>query len=366
MTVRIAAGALVVVSDRAAFEALNGANPPAGVFATAEQLPTIESRLRVGETVAVPASAASVAMAAARRFDAPTVAFGFTPARPENFDLVVPTATPDVCFIPAGSDLSELTVDAAVIGDVHGCVHTLDALLAALDAGRFPIYVGDLHDKGGRTGQASVDVLRRVMAAHRRGECLMVRGNHEAKLARVLARDTPTAEMRWGLGRTVEAIRSQPDADALSSSLQRWITHLPTMLVLNGGDLVVAHAAVIPELIGSDNRRDLRRLEAANLYGVRPPKDEPQHEPDSGLPIRVDWAQSYSGHATVVHGHVIVDAPRVLNGVVNVDTGCYAGGGLTAYVAGAGTFVSVPTAIDDLTVERLELLEVAAAPVLVS
>lgn len=58
-----------------------------------------------------------------------------------------------------------------VIGDVHGCFHTLQNLLLELPKDAELIFVGDLCDKG----NFSKDVINFVM----KNEYLCVKGNHE-------------------------------------------------------------------------------------------------------------------------------------------------------------------------------------------
>ena len=37
-----------------------------------------------------------------------------------------------------------------IIGDVHGCVHTLDALIKKIPSHELLVFVGDLIDRGGQ------------------------------------------------------------------------------------------------------------------------------------------------------------------------------------------------------------------------
>ena len=353
MSIRLPAGCFVVVPGREAHAALVASSPPDGFFAAGPvpDLPILVARLRAGAPSAVPLGSLPAAVAAAERFRAPRVAFGFVPDadRRDWFDLVVPDPTTSVAFIPQGPDI-DLVLPFAVIGDVHGCTRTLDALLATPEvAGRFPVFVGDLIDKD-PTGDGSVAALRRVMRMHRRGECLVVRGNHEQKLMKRFLRygpDLPASALTGPLVRTVAALRRQPDADMLIPEVAHWLPQLPTMLNFSAADMLVVHAAHRPELVGASRTKDRRRLAEAHLYGIKPPKGLPRNDSE-GLPIREDWARTYTGDQTIVHGHVVVDEPRCLNGVVNVDTGCYRGARLTAYLSDTGLFVSVPTDPADL------------------
>ena len=105
--------------------------------------------------------------------------------------------------------------------------------------------------------------------------------------------------------------------------------------VLDGGNLVVAHAGMKEEYQG----RASGRVRDFCLYG------ETTGETDEwGLPVRADWAAGYRGNATVVYGHTPVAEPMWLNRTINVDTGCVFGGRLTALRYPENELVSVPAA----------------------
>src|SRR5262245_5096396 len=66
------------------------------------------------------------------------------------------------------------------VGDVHGCVHALDALISAIaptPSDRL-IFLGDLIDQGRDTR----DVLDRLIELKRRTTLVLIQGNHEEML----------------------------------------------------------------------------------------------------------------------------------------------------------------------------------------
>ena len=106
--------------------------------------------------------------------------------------------------------------------------------------------------------------------------------------------------------------------------------------ILDQGKLIVAHA-------GMDEENAGRKTDGAYsmaLYG----KPLPDGETDAdGYPIALDWAVDYKGEATVVHGHIVYDQPRITNDkVIAIDTGCVFGGTLTALMWPEREFVTVP------------------------
>lgn len=213
-----------------------------------------------------------------------------------------------------------------VIGDVHGCHDELVALLRKLDYrvdddgisvtppdGRRAVFVGDLVDRGPN----SPDVLRLVMGMVRSGAAFAVPGNHDEKLIRKLSgRDV---QIKHGLAETLEQLdrESAEFADEVRDFLKSLVSHL----VLDDGQLVVAHAGLKEQYQG----RSSSRVREFALWG------ETTGEIDEfGLPVRLPWAQEYRGQSTVVYGHTPVPEAVWTNNTIDIDTGCVFGGKLTA------------------------------------
>ena len=73
------------------------------------------------------------------------------------------------------------------------------------------------------------------------------------------------------------------------------------------------------------------------MYGLTKPGAD-----EWGLPLRLDWAASYSGDAAVVYGHTPVVEPVWVNNAIDIDTGCVFGHRLTALRYPERELVSVP------------------------
>jgi protein phosphatase len=224
-----------------------------------------------------------------------------------------------------------------VIGDVHGCGSELESLLGKVGyrreggafvnaGGRKAVFVGDLVDRGPDTP----GVLRLVMEMVRAKSALCVVGNHDDKLRRaLLGRPVRVAH---GLEAALEQLSREP---ALREQACAFLGELPSHYVLDGGRLVVAHAGIKARMQGRDSPR-IRRF---TLYG------ETTGETDArGLPVRLDWARDYRGHAFVVYGHTPVAEPAWHRRTINIDTGCVFGGRLTALRYPELELVSVPAA----------------------
>jgi polynucleotide kinase-phosphatase len=242
------------------------------------------------------------------------------------------------------NDKRELCGPFDIVGDVHGCLAELTALLVDLGytvsydgtgrptgathpGGRTAVFVGDLVDRG----PDSPGVLRLVMGMVAAGMALCVPGNHEQKLLRKLRGRKVTVS--HGLAETLEQLAAEPPSfvDAVVSFVDSLVSHY----VLDGGRLVVAHAGLKEAYHG----RSSGRVRSFALYG------ETTGETDEyGLPVRYPWARDYRGAAAVVYGHTPVTVPEWVNNTICLDTGCVFGGALTALRYPERELVSVPAA----------------------
>jgi polynucleotide kinase-phosphatase len=234
-----------------------------------------------------------------------------------------------------------------IIGDVHGCLDELLALLRQLghevtpqtDAegrptfgvrppeGRKAVFVGDLVDRGPNVP----GVLRLVMGMVESGSALCVVGNHDDKLLRKLKGNA--VKISHGLAQTLAQL--EPEPGPFQERVRTFLEGLLTHYVFDGGKLVVAHAGLKEELQG----RVSARVRSFVLYG-----ETTGEEDEHGLPVRLNWAAGYRGHAAVVYGHTPVQEPEWLNRTINIDTGCVFGGRLTALRYPEQELVWVPAA----------------------
>ncbi|MFB9995086.1 polynucleotide kinase-phosphatase [Deinococcus oregonensis] len=234
----------------------------------------------------------------------------------------VNTAT--VRRVPLHTNRRDLTGPFDFIGDVHGCLPELRELLTRLGyvphgesythpQGRTAVFVGDLVDRG----PDSVGVLRVVMGMVRAGAALCVPGNHDEKLKRAL--DGKAVRALHGLDVTLAALDEA--GEDFKREVKTFIERLVSHLVLDGGQVVVAHAGLPEQYQG----RSSGRVRSFALYG-----DVDGSKDDLGLPVRRDWARTYKGAAQVIYGHTPVARPVWVNRTIDIDTGCAFGGHLTA------------------------------------
>ncbi|HVO25297.1 MAG TPA: metallophosphoesterase [Candidatus Margulisiibacteriota bacterium] len=223
------------------------------------------------------------------------------------------------------------------IGDIQGCLHQLDEILAALTLrpGDRLYSVGDLVNRG----PDSLGVLRRLRAL----DAQVVLGNHDLHLLRIVAgRTAPRTDD------CLAAVLAAADRDDLLG----WLGAQPVMRVED--DVVVVHAglhplwtdlhstaahlnAAIVDHVRHRRDRDIRfatEVRFCDPEGRRPPTDDPPPGPPYA-----PWDHFYQGERTVVFGHWarrgLVVAPRRRG----LDTGCVYGGALTAWIAEEDRFV---------------------------
>jgi len=187
--------------------------------------------------------------------------------------------------------------DCYVVGDVHGCIDRLEALIDRLDPAPADllVFVGDLV----RKGPDSAAVLEWVRD---RPNAYTVVGNNEAKV--------------------IDGVTTQPP---ISESDRSYLRDLPDVITFD--DAIVAHG-------GIDPRAPLAEQDAETLTEIR---SVPAGAGYDG-PF---WFEQYDGPYRVYFGHTVLEAPYVTDHAVGLDTGCVYGGRLTAMRHGDGEVTSV-------------------------
>lgn len=219
------------------------------------------------------------------------------------------------------------------IGDVHGCVRELAALLSRLAVGADDQtwFVGDLVGRG----PDPRGVLRLVREI--RGQA--VRGNHEERLLEARA-----ARRRHEPGPRLNAAQALLYA-SLSEEDWEQLTAAPYTLAVPEHGIRVAHAGLVPGVaLEAQAVAHLTRLRSIRADGT--PSDRLDGTP---------WAELWRGPEHVVFGHDALSGLQLHEHATGLDTGCVYGGRLTAFVLPRGAPVPPPAA------RRAHLVDVTAA-----
>jgi bis(5'-nucleosyl)-tetraphosphatase (symmetrical) len=219
-----------------------------------------------------------------------------------------------------------------IIGDVHGCIEELEALITIVElrvTDRLA-FVGDFMDRGPEPARC-VRLARELGAA-------AVQSNHDEKHVRwrhheEVRKDTRKKNPIQFSDRQVMENERMTEADI------RWLAGLPMSLHL-GGDWYAVHAGLEPCKTFAEQRdsKALLRTRFVNEDGTAySAKDPSAPDPTD----KMFWADRWYGPESIVYGHHIhrflgphVDRRHLAfrNSCVGIDTGCYAGGRLTAMV----------------------------------
>ncbi|KAI8977591.1 Metallo-dependent phosphatase-like protein [Mycotypha africana] len=223
-----------------------------------------------------------------------------------------------------------------VIGDVHGCLDDLNALVTKINynpANDKIILAGDIVAKG----PDSVGVIRRAKELG----AYCVRGNHDDKVLRL-----KSFEMQHGRkamfpldatmpeGNVPDPIKFKNYHAAIALNMTKedyeYLVNCPVILHLpNYNDTVVVHAGVDPNLKSLEDQIPYLVMNMRNIYN-----SVPTPEKDVGI----QWAQEWNSlqknlvtnYTNVFYGH---DSSRGLNiqaYTFGLDTGCVEGKELTA------------------------------------
>lgn len=209
------------------------------------------------------------------------------------------------------------------VGDVHGCVSLCRAIERRIADEGLPVtivWLGDLIDRG----PDSRGVIEHMLAPPRQGisrHCLL--GNHEDMALRFL--DAPMANRDWlGFGGRetlasygVPAGDENADPAKLAARFREVLLaeHLDFLrsrpVMIRAGRYILTHAGAAAETpLMRQTRADLIWPRHAAIPDLLPPAD--------------------LGARLVVHGHIPIGIPRAEGWRINVDTGAFATGRLSA------------------------------------
>ena len=218
------------------------------------------------------------------------------------------------------------------IGDIHGHLELLDGLLdilrrdhAGLDRADPPVlvFVGDYIDRG-PDSRGVVDRLIDLKTAAAGGgwSVRALMGNHEETMLDFL--QSPEGGAAWAEFGGIETLASYGVARPVGRGDSEVWRALQQKLLLN---LPASHLSFLLQLELSVRYGDYLFVHA----GVRPGVALEQQSPHDLLWIRGDFlSQPHGLDCVVVHGHSPAEEPFLGRDRINIDTGAYATGVLTA------------------------------------
>lgn len=212
------------------------------------------------------------------------------------------------------------------IGDVHGCLDQLVALeerIIADGAGfageKWIVTLGDYIDRGPASGAVLDHIASPAPPGFRR---IALIGNHEQMMLDFLDNPPRYIEwLQWGGLETAESYGMPPDPE------MRW-RRSPHV-----------YAEMLRPLIPLRHLTLLRNLPVCLSLprfffvhaGIRPGVSLERQEDADLIWIRAPFLNAGpTAKLTVVHGHTPVDEPEFAPGRVDIDTGCFYSGTLTA------------------------------------
>lgn len=212
------------------------------------------------------------------------------------------------------------------IGDVHGRLDLLDALLARIDAeeaGAGPvrstiIFLGDLIDRGPN----SAGVVARALALEESGRAVrFIMGNHEEVFLAAL-------EGREGAMRLFTRIGGEQTLGSYGIDEDAFLAASYDELVEQAQARVpAAHRAFLESFEDQIEVGDYLFVHA----GIRPGVPLAEQAASDLRWIRDDFLNHAGEHGRiVVHGHTITEAVEERSNRIGIDTGAFASGRLTA------------------------------------
>eukprot|EP00804_Cyclotella_cryptica_P016163 CCRYP_005675-RA/>CCRYP_005675-RA protein AED:0.11 eAED:0.11 QI:0/-1/0/1/-1/1/1/0/406 len=252
------------------------------------------------------------------------------------------------------SENSKRSNKILIIGDVHGCLDELKALVAKASKDHnggeqfaSVVFVGDLCNKGPYSSQV-------VRLVREQPYWYTIRGNHD------------NAALEAALGDTDRLGREQYSwVKELSDEDVEWIANLPYSIRIpmnkikspswSGGDVLVVHAGLIPNVdIDEQNVKTMVTVRAlTSIYKNDTTGDSSNnaslsyehYNPSQTDTTPIPWAKAWTGPELVIFGHDAKRGTQIETHAIGLDSGCVYGNKLTGIVLPEMEFVSVDAAI---------------------
>ncbi|MGP9789680.1 metallophosphoesterase family protein [Roseinatronobacter sp. NSM] len=230
--------------------------------------------------------------------------------------------------------LRQMPAAVYAIGDAHGCNALYrkleqdivnDAESAGITGPKLIVVLGDFVDRG----PDSAGLLRHLLDPPPRNfQRMVLRGNHEDMMLAFLQDPAPARQwLQFGGTETLVSYGMHPDPE---HGFARPVRHLKQML---DATIPAAHRAFLTNLPYGLSVGDYFLCHA----GIDPARSLEQQRPEDLLWGGGDKIDAATGPLpVVVHGHVITEDVLLTSKRINVDTGAYQSGKLSAVRLVAG------------------------------
>jgi len=217
-----------------------------------------------------------------------------------------------------------------VLGDVHGCYHTLLKLIKKLEKNSTMIFVGDLVDKGNFSKQ----VVQYVIDNHH--SCIL--GNHEYLMLKHIKEAILEGNIsEWSSKKSFGGYKSiqnyQDDMKTLDKHLS-WIKTLPQYIIKD--KFFITHGFGLPYY----KRKDELTSKIALMSNRLSEKEN----------WSWDWEREYEKYDIVnIYGHEVVEKIDITKNYIGIDTGCVYGERLSAIELDSKEIIFEPVDKRDIT-----------------
>lgn len=226
-----------------------------------------------------------------------------------------------------------------LVGDVHGCIIELKALLAGIvppynSEEDVLILVGDLVGKGPESGAV-------VKFARECKNCHAVKGNWDVKGLEKYQSKSKKKHASTPLKDKYTFVEQLTEEDV------RYLSALPYTITLPDLDAVVVHAGFIPGV-------PLHRQEKEHMTDLRTLQGGADGVPFTGSAdgkAGVLWGSMWTGPLHVYFGHHASAGLQIHPHATGLDTNCCRGGSLTAIVLPARKLFEVTSVVTDPTLK---------------
>jgi serine/threonine protein phosphatase 1 len=204
-----------------------------------------------------------------------------------------------------------------VIGDVHGCFHTLEKLLAKLPVDAQVIFVGDLCDRGLHTKEV-IDLIIQ-------NNYYSILGNHDDYMVAHLQEcmDNKDLCVRWNIQEYMggeQTLKSYENEYETMTRHLEFLQELPRYIEID--KYFITHGFSLPYY----KRRDKSEAQTGLLKNRISDEKKWGHE----------WEKAWQDYDVVnIFGHTHYDEVKVGKNYYGIDTGCVYGNKLTAIQLGS-------------------------------